>query len=214
MPLRAVLFDFDGTLLDTESVALLTWRAAYNDLGLELNETTWLDTLGTDADRYNTLALAAGPGFDRDGCRQRRREHEARLVAELAPRDGIEEVLDALARAGVRLAVVSSSPSSWVREHLARSGLASRFDVVITREDAPRAKPHPDLYAAALVALSIDATDAVAVEDSLNGVRAATAAGIPCIALPNAVTARQDLTSAHAVCSPGDLLQLIASLSG
>jgi HAD superfamily hydrolase (TIGR01509 family) len=209
----AVLFDFDGTLLDTESIALLTWRAAYAYHGLELDEPAWLDTVGTDGDRYAALAHAAGPDFDIDGCQRRRRSHEARLVRVLEPRDGISDVLDALAGDSVRLAVVSSSPADWVRGHLTRLGLDGRFDVIVTREDAPRAKPHPDLYAAALATLGVGAPDAVAVEDSLNGVRAARAAGLRCIALPNAVTARQDLTCADAICSPGELLSVIATLT-
>jgi beta-phosphoglucomutase-like phosphatase (HAD superfamily) len=100
-----------------------------------------------------------------------------------------------------------------VRSHLKRFSLLDQFDEIVTREDAARSKPHPDLYEIALSRLAVDAADAIAIEDSSNGVAAALAAGIRCIAFPNPVTVRQDLNSAHAVAG-FDLWEQVAALAG
>jgi HAD superfamily hydrolase (TIGR01509 family) len=132
-----------------------------------------------------------GEGFDREAAHALRREHELSLVADLPLREGLADVLDRAAAHGLVLAVVSSSPSWWVLGHLERLGLLARFAFVVTREDAVRAKPHPDLYLVALERLALPASDVLVVEDSVNGVLAAHAAGLRAVALPNPVTARQ-----------------------
>ncbi len=86
---------------------------------------------------------------------------------------------------------MSSSPAHWVHGHLSRLGLLERFAFVVTREDAVRAKPHPDLYLAALERLEVDPAHVLVVEDSVNGVAAAHAAGLSAVAVPNAVTQDQ-----------------------
>lgn len=201
----AVLFDFDGTLLDTESTVLAAWREEYRHHGLELDIDVWMGTIGTDRDRYADLAELAGPGFDEDRCRTRKRAREAELVAALKLREGIAECLTMAGQAGARLGVVSSSPAGWVLPHLDRLTLTGQFDVVITRECAARSKPHPDLYLAALGQLGVTAKAAIAVEDSRHGVTAAIAAGIRCVAFPNPVTRHQDLSHAHALASSAKL---------
>ena len=195
----AVLFDFDGTLLDTESTLLAAWREEYGRHSLELDEDAWLTSIGTDTDRYAVLAELVGPGFDEQRCRASKRAREAELIASLGLREGIAACLSDLTQAGIRLAVVSGSPADWVLPHLDRLTLRDQFDLVVTRESAARAKPHPDLYLAALGRLGVPAAEAVAVEDSAHGVAAALAAGIRCVAFPNRVTRRQDLTRAHEV---------------
>ncbi len=112
-------------------------------------------------------------------------------MGDLPLRDGLADVLDRAAAHGLVLAVVSSSPAWWVHGHLQRLALLDRFAFVVTREDAERAKPHPDLYLVALSRLRLDPAEVLVVEDSVNGVLAAQAAGLPAVALPNPVTARQ-----------------------
>ena len=132
-----------------------------------------------------------GAEFDQQAAHALRREHELSLVADLPLRDGLADVLDRAAAHGLVLAVVSSSPAWWVRGHLQRLGLLERFAFVVTREDAARAKPAPDLYLVALERLGLPASDVLVVEDSVNGVLAAQAAGLEAVAMPNPVTARQ-----------------------
>jgi len=99
-------------------------------------------------------------------------------------------------RMGLLLAVASSSSRAWVLGHLERLGLGAQWDAVRTRDDVARTKPAPDLYLAAVEALCVDPTEAVAFEDSVNGIAAAKAAGLLCVAVPNALTAGMDLSQA------------------
>lgn len=211
--LSAVFFDFDGTLVDTESTVLASWEAEYSHHGQVLDRSAWLSGVGTEGhDWYADLEKLVGPSFDRATAQARRRASEADLVADLALREGLVECLDEAHERGLVLAVVSSSPRDWVLSHLGRLDLLARFDAVITREDAARAKPYPDLYIEALRRLDLSAEDVLVVEDSLNGVAAAVAAGLTVIAIPNPVTSAQTFTAAAAVVDPLLLRGLIRSL--
>ena len=209
---RAVLFDFDGTLLDTESTVLASWEAEYAHHGHVLDRADWLRSVGTDGrDWYEALAALVGATFDRADAHRRRRAHEMSLVGALQVREGVADCLDQARGHGLRLAVVSSSPASWVVGHLERLGLLPLFEVVVTREDAERAKPHPDLYLVALDRLGLSPDEALVVEDSANGVAAAVAAGLRVVAVPNAVTAAQAHEGAVAVVEPSALWEQITS---
>jgi len=104
--------------------------------------------------------------------------------------------LDAAREMGVRLGVASSSTRDWVAGHLARLGILERFECLRCRDDVANAKPEPDLYLAVLDCLGVDATEAIAIEDSPNGIAAAKRAGMRCVAIPNSITARLDLSEA------------------
>jgi HAD superfamily hydrolase (TIGR01509 family) len=171
---------------------LASWQHLYDTTGIELGLDRWLDSVGGDIDdRYAALAELVGEGFDREAAHALRREHELSLVGDLPLRDGLAEVLDRAQAHGLVLAVVSSSPAEWVCGHLQRLGLLDRFAFVVTREDAERGKPHPDLYLVALDRLGLPPEQVLVVEDSVNGVLAGHAAGLRAVALPNPVTARQ-----------------------
>jgi HAD superfamily hydrolase (TIGR01509 family) len=134
------------------------------------------------------------------------------LITDVEPHAAVDAALTALTAAGVRLAVVSSSPGTWVHPNLERLGWLARFEVIVTREDAPRAKPHPDLYLRALQLLDANPAVAVAVEDSATGVRAARAAGLRCVAMPNPVTRHQDFAHATSLTTCADLLRVLSAL--
>jgi HAD superfamily hydrolase (TIGR01509 family) len=192
----ALLVDFDGTILDTESCVLAAWREEYEYHGLELDEDAWLAALGSHQDRFAIFSTLVGADYDEAASRARKQRRQDELVAALVLRDGIDECLRQARQMGLRLGVVSSSSSSWVTSHLERLSLLQLFEVVVTREDAQRSKPFPDLYVSALSRLGVAPGAAVAIEDSANGVAAAKSAGLRCVAFPNAVTARQDLRHA------------------
>ncbi|MFT5413332.1 MAG: putative hydrolase of the HAD superfamily, partial [Verrucomicrobiales bacterium] len=109
---------------------------------------------------------------------------------------GVLELLDVAAEEGIACAVASSSSQSWVGGWLAKLGLENRFRVVRTRDDVERIKPHPDLFLAAAEALEVLPAEAIVFEDSENGLRAAQAAGIRCVAVPNQITAGGDFGDA------------------
>jgi HAD superfamily hydrolase (TIGR01509 family) len=108
---------------------------------------------------------------------------------------GIEEWLTEARRLGLKLGIASSSTRQWVMGHLDRLGLGG-WDCIRCREDTVRAKPDPDLYLAVLDCLGIGPGQAIAVEDSLNGLAAAKAAGLFCVAVPCSMTAHMDLSAA------------------
>lgn len=117
-------------------------------------------------------------------------------MAQLDVMAGIRDYLVEGRRLGLRLGIASSSPRDYVEAHLGRIGLDEGWDVVVCREDAPRAKPAPDLYLRAVELLGVAPYEAVALEDSPNGIAAAKDAGLWVVAVPNALTAAGDLTRA------------------
>jgi beta-phosphoglucomutase-like phosphatase (HAD superfamily) len=183
----AIIFDFDGLLMATETSMLESWQAEWRQHGLELDlGTFWVDHGGdVTEDRYRRLAAAAGPGYDRAASHARRVAHRDELHRQLGLNPGISGWLADAATAGLRLAVASSSPVWWVRQHLAAQGVLGRFAVIAGGDEVAAAKPAPDVYLLALARLGLEPGGAVAVEDAPHGVAAAQAAGLRCIAIPN-----------------------------
>ncbi len=151
--------------------------------------------------------------MDRAEFERRRRELEDRLHEGLAPQPGVEALLRQARGLGLWLAVASSSSRRWVERHLRAHGLLERFDHLVCLEDAPRAKPAPDLYLEAVRRLGGTPRTAVAFEDSHNGALAARRAGLWCVAVPTPMTAGQDLSHADAVVPTLEGLDLGALLA-
>ena len=187
MTVEAVIFDFDGLLMDTESTMVASWQHEWRFHGLELDlDTFWVPHGGDVTEqRYDRLAQAVGPDYDRPASHARRIAHRDHLHADLPLRPGIAEWLDQAADANLRLAVASSSPAGWVHSHLARVGAVTRFEVYACGDEITDPKPSPAVYHLALHKLDLTAERAVAVEDTAHGVAAAHAAGLRCIAVPN-----------------------------
>jgi HAD superfamily hydrolase (TIGR01509 family) len=206
-----VVFDFDGTILDTEWPHFTAVRDTFAFHGVELTLDEWQHRVGrADHPHWSELLVdalgASGAsdsrtrvGFDLDAmiaeCRARK---DAATLAERV-RPGVVDLFDRAEQAGVAIAVASSSPRDWVEPNLERLGLLGRVHTVRTRDDVPRAKPWPDVYAAACASVGVDAAAAVAIEDSHHGLAAAVAAGLPCIVAPNRVTSAQDFGHAALV---------------
>jgi len=201
----ALVFDFDGLVLDTETALFATTAAVFTDHGLDLDAGWWAAEILGRADHPHWTELLAErlgrPLDDRDALAEARnlRYHEA--LALEAVRPGVVELLDEAAGAGVPCAVASSSPRYCVAGHLDRLGLLGRFAAVRTREDVAegRAKPAPDLFLSACVACGVDPSLAVALEDSPNGVRAAKAADMVVVGVAAGLTAGLDLDGADLV---------------
>jgi HAD superfamily hydrolase (TIGR01509 family) len=199
MAVSALLFDFDGTLVDTEGSSYRTWREIYEQHGSELPLDRWVARVGTIAptDPLAELEQLLGRKLDRraiDEARWRRRD-ELNALEEL--REGVREYLDDARRLGLKVAIVTSGNREWVAGHLERLGEADGWDTIVCAEfDADIAKPRPTLYLRALDELGLRAEDAVAIEDSPHGIAGAKAAGIYCVAVPNSVTAGLDLSAA------------------
>jgi len=194
MLIKSLIFDFDGLILDTETPEADVWTSIYAEHGFEFPMERWAQIIGgygiSDFDAATQLADLARDGLDPASLRLRHRaESEARILGEpVLP--GVTGLLDEARRMGLGRAIASSSPHAWVDSHLSRLGLIRQFEKIICADDvAPgRTKPHPDLYLLALERTQAQANTVIAFEDSPNGVRAARAAGIFTVAVPNPVT--------------------------
>jgi HAD superfamily hydrolase (TIGR01509 family) len=216
VPIRGILFDFDGLILDTETAARAGWERLYREHGHELPHDRWALLIGTVGGGFDPVAhleeLVGGP-LEWETLHERRRQHEVTLLEAEELRPGIAELIAEAGARGLRKAIVSSASRAWIESHLRRLERATGWDAIVTADgDAERAKPRPTLYLEALDLLGLDAAEAIAFEDSPNGVRAAQAAGIFCVAVPNGVTASLGLDDADLVLEslaslpPGELL--------
>ena len=186
----ALVFDFDGTILDTETPEFEEWRAAFRERGHDLGLDVWQHSIGTVGayDPCAHLAELSGPVFDRDALRQ---EVVARHTARCESQPLLPGVVDRLREgraAGLGTAVASSSPSDWVEGWLERHALRDLFDAVCTRDHVARVKPAPDLFLLAAQRLGAVPGACVVFEDSPNGISAARASGMPSVAIPNPLT--------------------------
>jgi putative hydrolase of the HAD superfamily len=203
MAIRGLLFDFDGLLIDTETPSRLAYEELYREHGHELPLDKWatlVGTIGAPFDPDDHLEQLVGRPLDREQMSQRlrAREHELCDLEDLRP--GIDDYLAEAERRGLATAIVSSSTSEWITRHLARLDRLNGWDVIMAADgDRERAKPRPTLYLDALAALGLAPDEAIAFEDSLNGVRAAKGAGLFCVAVPNPITATFALDEADLV---------------
>lgn len=189
-PPAAVIFDFDGTIADTETPVYETALMAHEAHGLSLPMSTWIQVVGTADNKPLAERLADELGREPDPdvmARAKAMHQRAREGVPALP--GVEDLIAIASGAGSRLAVASSSPRTWVEPHLTRLGLIEHFDHLSTRDQVDRGKPAPDLFLLAAARLQLDPADVLVIEDSRHGFAAARAAGMQCVVVPNPVTA-------------------------
>ena len=191
----ALIFDFDGLIVDSESPGYQAWSELYASHGCSLPFDKYSACIGTlgGFDLHGYLEELSGRTLDADGlvaaCSVRWRE----LMAGMPLLPGVTSVVAAAKSRGLKLAVASSSTGDWVGENLERFRLRDQFDAVCTREAVAAVKPDPALYLLALETLAVKAGEVIAFEDSPNGILAAKRAGIFCIAVPNPLTKQLSL---------------------
>ncbi len=193
MAIRALVFDFDGLILDTEWPDYQAWQEIYESHGYDLPLDAWLGEIGMGADLmsfdpHGHLEALLGGRLEREEVRALRRARVRELIAQEEACPGVCEAIAEARRLGLSLAVASSSPRAWVSTHLERLGLADAFDCIRCADDVARTKPDPELYLSAIALLGIEPAAALAFEDSPNGLRAAKAAGLRCVVIPNRLT--------------------------
>lgn len=186
MPVKALIFDFDGLLVDTETLHHKVWTSIYQRHGVALRLDRWLLDLGTHGmfDPCADIEELSGQHVDHGALREEQRAEHHRLCEHEPLRPGVKALLDAGKQAGLTMAVASSSNREWVERWLGHHNIRSYFTCVRTRDDVERVKPAPDLFLAAASCLGSEPGHCVVFEDSPNGMRAAAAAGIPCVAVP------------------------------
>ena len=189
--IRALVLDFDGLILDTESPMRTSWMEIYEGAGLHVTEEEWAGLLGASADpqeAYDLLEAHLDRPIDRSALHKQRLRRELVLLEREVPMPGVCDVVRDARQLGLLLGIASSSERDWVLGHLAQHELLDSFDAIVCAEDVESTKPSPDLYLCVLETLGIRADQAIAFEDSQHGVASAQAAGIFCVAVPNRVT--------------------------
>jgi HAD superfamily hydrolase (TIGR01509 family) len=219
--LQALIFDFDGLILDTETPEVLVWQSIYREHGFELPVHEWEKTVGgyglSTFDAAEHLAHLSQGRLDPVTMQTRYRRESGLLIETSAILPGVVDIIQQAQASGVKLAIGSSSPHSWVDAHLKRLGIFHYFNPVICQDDvAPgRTKPNPDIYLKVLERLHLQNTEAVVFEDSLNGVAAARRAGIFVVAVPNPLTEKMGVRGDLTVSSLAELsLQKIMEVRG
>jgi len=208
MPIKALIFDFDGLILDTETPEYLAWKDIYQEYGFELPHGEWEKIVGGyglstfDAAEHLSHLLSSSQRaqgeLDSASLRDRHRSESGALIHAQEILPGVLDIIHEAKRLGLKLAIASSSPHAWVDTHASRIGILQHFEVVICADDvgAGRTKPNPDLFLLALDQLQVQKNEAVVFEDSPNGVTAARRAGIFVVAVPNSVTSMLNLEDA------------------
>jgi HAD superfamily hydrolase (TIGR01509 family) len=207
--IRALIFDFDGLILDTEGPIYRAWVEIYDELGAELPLSAWAVWVGGSPEGFDPcgyLESQLGGAVDRETLTEKasKREEELILLENALP--GVEEYIADAKRLGLKLGVASSSDCAWVYRHLERVGLREQFDSIKCAEDVENVKPSPDLFLAVLDELGVDPEEAIAFEDSPHGITSAQAAGLFCVVVPNPLTSQ--MPTDHADLKLGSLADL------
>ncbi len=202
MPLDALIFDFDGLIVDTETPEILIWREVFREYGQTYPDQMWIDAIGRGAEQTKETPLhlldqLTEGKLDLAEVDKNRQRRLYNMIAAEPARRGVVTLLKEAKSAGVRMAIASSSQHWWVDSHLTRLGLNQYFEHVVCADDAPRSKPFPDLYLRAVSRLRVGTAEVIAFEDSPTGIAAAKAAGLFVIAVPNSSTCHLDLTAAN-----------------
>jgi HAD superfamily hydrolase (TIGR01509 family) len=188
--IAAVVLDFDGLIVDTETPIFEAWLAAYRRRGCSVGLDQWQHALGTHGgfDPLDHLEGLLGGSLDRDAVLAEVQEATARGCDAQPLLPGVEALLHDARALGLGRAVASSSSCRWVNGWLERHGIRALVDVVVGRDDVRKVKPDPELFLLAASRLGCPPASCVVFEDSPNGMRAALAAGMRCVAVPNALT--------------------------
>lgn len=186
-PIRAVIFDLDGTLFDTEPLYRAAFHAALSRFGFALDDARYAGLIGlATPDRAERLAQLFGRDFPAPAFLAEYRRQKQRCLATPPPlKPGALALLDWLAERGLPAAVASAASAATVHRHLARAGLTARFAAILSRDDVARRKPHPDLFLQAAGALGVKPCHCLVLEDSAPGLAAAAAAGMQAVLIPD-----------------------------
>jgi len=191
MRIRALVFDFDGLILDTETPEFRAWQEVFAEYEKDIDLSTWTDYVGKASEEFDPhtyLESLVGRSLDRVEIRNKRRRRNRDLLVAEPILPGVEACLFHGKELSLRIGIASSSPKDWVVPHLDRLGLTHFFDCIKTKDDVHKCKPSPDLYLSAIHDLDASPREAIAFEDSPNGALAAKAAGLFCVAIPNSIT--------------------------
>lgn len=191
--IKAIIFDFDGTIIDTESAWYAAFREAYQNYGVDLTLEMYSQCIGTSLHAFNPyeyLKTDLHLPIDLEAFRRAVHARHAALVDAEEMRAGIFDYLQEARNRGLKIGLASSSGEEWVEHFLGKLQIRRYFDCLRTAGNVQHVKPDPELYLQTLRCLGVAASEAVAIEDSPHGTAAAKAAGVYCLTVPNAITKR------------------------
>ena len=209
-----LVFDFDGTIVDTETPVYESWRATFVDAGAApVPLDVWVQHIGladgAALDMRAVLCEQLGVSEVPEELERFRRSYRDEILGAQQIRDGVLEWVEHAVSASIPLAIASSSASSWVVPHLERLGLAQFFPVVSCADPPTPGKPDPAVYRRACTDLGVDPKASIAIEDSSHGVSAAIGAGMRCLAVPGPITKGADFS--HATATAESLAHMVAA---
>lgn len=194
--LKAVIFDVDGTLLDTERIYMQAWKDAAKELGYVITDELLRKTRAINVkDATKIFEADIGNGFSYDKARAVRVRIAEEIIKRESPilKPGVTELLDWLENHGIRLSVASSTHLKGTQEHLAESRILGRFEVVVGGDMVTKGKPNPDIFLKAAELLALEPSECIVVEDSPAGIRAAVSAGMKAVLVPDQAAITQEI---------------------
>ncbi|WP_281933281.1 HAD family hydrolase [Paenibacillus tyrfis] len=187
--IKAIVFDFDGLIVDTESAWFDCYAEVLGGYDIPFPTEVFAACVGSHGGQIEAYIRQMAEGrTDISEVRKAAAKLHAVKMETVTLRDGVAEYIEAARRLGLKVGLASSSDRAWVESFLRRFGLLDSFEVIKTKDDVANVKPDPELYLKAIQALGIEAHEALAFEDSANGAAAAKAAGLWCVIVPNPVT--------------------------
>ena len=202
--IKALIFDFDGLILETETPIYNTWNEVYRSFGCKLPLDAWVTLIGGENspfDPFTELEKQVGHPLDETAIEPPRRKHEMALIEAQPILPGVKQYLKDAKQLDLKIGLATSSTHAWVTGHLTRLGLIDYFDCIQSRDDVRRVKPTPEVYQNVIDKLAVHPNEAIAFEDSPNGIKAAKSAGLFCVAVPNDMTRNLNLNQADLILS-------------
>ncbi|MEI7730411.1 MAG: HAD family phosphatase [Verrucomicrobiota bacterium] len=189
--LQALLFDFDGVILETEVPGFIGWQKLYAEYGQTITLEEYAVVIGSQYGKFDprrALEERIGRTLDWETLDRQRRDYYHEVLTQRTAMPGIKELVEDAHGRDLKLAIVSSSPREWVDRWLRHVALDHLFDSITTIDDVSHAKPSPELYLCGLSRFGLTVQEAMAIEDSPNGAKAAYLAGLFCVIVPNEIT--------------------------
>lgn len=186
--MKAVVFDMDGLMFDTEKVFIMAWDYVGEQMGIGKAGYMSLKTLGLNVEKSEqVLKEEFGDKYDQVTMRKLTKEFLTKYYSEnrVPVKKGLYILLDYLKSEGYKLAVASSSPKWEVEEHMKDAGVFDYFQAIVCGDMVSKSKPEPDIYLKACEALQVNPKECYALEDSRNGLLAAHRAGCKVIMVPD-----------------------------
>jgi HAD superfamily hydrolase (TIGR01509 family) len=220
MTIKALIFDFDGLILDTEGPIFQSWQELLQGYGYNMTLDDWQVSIGSaegTASFFNNLPDKLDKPLDLEVEGPKRLQRQLDMVASSPILPGVNEYIQRAAELDLKLAVASSSSCKWVTGHLEQRGLRKHFECVLAADDVGATKPDPTLYLSTAECLGVSPHQAIAIEDSPNGVLAAKRAGLYCVAVPNPLTSQLQFEQADlqlgslAELTLDELLEIVAA---